>query len=110
MINKIINFFRKLNNKPLIHSEWETRNATNPWRTDFVCPRCDTLVEDSDYLWKKVNRKPTHGATFNFCCNVCAHKFKVEVGVITLFMSYKDQYQSTQEKTGFRLINGGKNG
>jgi transcription elongation factor Elf1 len=108
MLKTIINFFNKFNNKALIRSEWEMRNATNPWRTDFVCPLCDTIVENTQYLWKKVNRKPTDDTTFNFQCNVCNHKFKVEVGVVVMFKSYKDQYQSTQEKSGFRLIDGGK--
>jgi hypothetical protein len=109
MINYITNFFSKFNKKALIRSEWEMRNATNSWRTDFVCPLCDNIVENSDYLWKKINKKPVNDTSFNFCCNVCDHKFKVEVGVVVLFKSYKHQQQTTQEKTGFRLIDGGKN-
>lgn len=107
MLNKIFNFFRKQPEKKSYNSEWDRRFETNPWQLNFVCPSCDTQINNDEHLWKKINTNPEHGKCFSYKCEKCSFVFKVEIGVIVMFKSFRYDLVASPKKK-FRLINGEK--
>jgi len=109
MFKKIFDLFKKPQTiQSEYNSEWEKRFDNNPWGIDFVCPHCDYIMQNNDALWHKNKKSPREGLIFYHKCDRCKKSFEVAVSVVVLFKTTHYNYLSTQQKSGFRLIDGGK--
>ena len=92
-------------------SEFERRRDDNPWRVDFVCPRCDQVVGDSDELWTQLrrSRRDTVGRemSFTYMCGDCGNRFRVTATSVLLFSSSQVEYLPARTRAasaGWRVV------